>query len=234
MRIAGRVNHYHRGSPHPEQTWDGVVNTNSNWESRCEVYPVEGSLYIRKSHGNLTDHVGVRGDSISSAFNCAVQSSIWVREQIDVCWHVRLNMPKLCLAKIRNDPPCSCVDQRKYLLSRMSICSFRDCEVGHSGVERSVDPAVVQVVLGSFDSRSSPWALSREWGERSYAMLRLLDLLVALIKARPVLFILCKRGLQSCLRQFQLGASLLDRLPSCRLKSSGLIHLIDGHKLLGQ
>ena len=89
---------------------------------------------------------------------------------------------------------------------------MRDDQVGHSGIERRNDFAIVQVVFGGTDRRCAPFALRGKRVNGKHTVLRLAELCVALRFNRLSLFIGRERGLYLSLRQKHLRTLLLDSL----------------------
>ena len=92
-----------------------------------------------------------------------------VRHEVYLRSHARLNVLQLRLTEIRKHPPHASIDKRENLLSDVSICTLRNHEIGYSCVERSVDAALVVVVLGISDGGGPSLPLGNERIERKYA-----------------------------------------------------------------
>ena len=113
--------------------------------------PVQGSLHVREPRRESPYHICIGRYSEANTVDRSVQGVSRVRKQVDFRTHARLDVLELSFSKVANHPPSAGINQSEDLLGRPCICTLRNREVGDSGVERSIDPAVVQVVLGGLD-----------------------------------------------------------------------------------
>src|SRR5580658_3100171 len=141
-------------------------------------------------------------------------------------------MLQLRLAEIRHHPPDASIDKRENFLSYVSISTLGNDEAGHTGVEWSVDPALVVVVVGVGDCGGASLPLGHEGIEGKYAGLRLMKLRRTLLCRGLGLRQGGKHGVEVGSIESQLRCGFLHGLRAGPFCCARLVHLVDGYVLL--
>src|SRR5213592_485278 len=114
--------------------------------------PVEGPLRVRKAGLQAAKDIRIWRNAETNAVDHTRKPDIWLGHHIDVGTHSGRNVLQLALAKVSHRPPDARVDQRKYLLTDMSVGALGNRQVGYARVKGCVDSAVVEIIAGGFHS----------------------------------------------------------------------------------
>src|ERR1700677_538666 len=140
------------------------------------MYPAQSALYVGQAGRYFANERRIGYNAVPGALDDACKSQVCVRHKVDVRSHTGPDMLQLRLAKIRNHPPDTSVDERETLLPYMSIGTLGNDEIGYTCVEGSVDAALVVVVLGVADCGGTSLPLRHQGIEGKYTGLRLMKL----------------------------------------------------------
>src|SRR5712671_3475318 len=146
-----------------KQIWSGILHAHTNRISRGQMHPIQASLDVWKAGFQTAHHIGIRGDSETDAFYYAREVHVWSRHYINIGLHSWHDSLELAFTKVTNRPPGARVDESKHLLADVGISALRNREIGHTGIERCIDAAVVQIVAGVFHSCCLCSTLVDEW-----------------------------------------------------------------------
>jgi hypothetical protein len=198
------------------------------------VNPAQSALYVGQARRDSAPERGIGCNTVPRALDDARKSQSRVRHDVNVRSHAWLDMLQLRLAEIRQHPPDARVDQRENLLSYVSISALGNDEVGYTCVEWSVDAALVVVVLGVVDCRGASLPLGHKGIEGKYAGLRLVKLCRTLLRRRLRLRQGGQHGVEVGSIESQLRFGFVHVLRAGPLRSTCLVHLVDGNELLDQ
>jgi hypothetical protein len=67
-------------------------------------------LDVRQSRPEAAEHIGIWRYAKPDAVNYTLKALVRARQDIDIGSHARMDVTKLPFSKIRQDPPCTCID----------------------------------------------------------------------------------------------------------------------------
>src|SRR5438094_1804132 len=152
--------------------------------------PVEGSLWVGKAGFQAAKDIRIRRNAETDAVYHTRKPDIRLGQKVGVGTHTGRNVLQVALAKVGHGPPDPRIDQRKYLLTDMSIGALRNSQVGYAGVKGCVDSAVVEIIAGGLHGGSSSAALVDQRFKRGDGVPGLLVLRLALFENRLRPFVL--------------------------------------------
>src|SRR5258708_3459358 len=117
------------------------------------MHPIERSLCVRKPRFQTAKDIRIWSRAEADTVHYAGKANVWLRRQKNVCPHAGLDMLERAFAKVADCPPCARIDQREHLLTYVRVGALGDRKVGHTRIERRIDPAIIEIVPGGFYRR---------------------------------------------------------------------------------
>src|ERR1700733_594516 len=165
-----------------KQSGRRVTEAHTDRKSRCQMHPIERSLCVRKPRLQTAKDIRIWSCAEADTVHYAGKVNVRLRRQKNVCPHAGLDMLERTFAKIADCPPCARVDECEHLLAYVRVGALRDRKVRHTRIEWRIDPAITEIVAGSFYCRCAGATLVDKRFERGHGMYRLLMLGMALFQ----------------------------------------------------